>query len=592
MTDTKVNEVNAVSPNEAAAQDGMDDAPVKSIRRLLLENPYIFGVTAFSSLGGFLFGYDQGAISEVLTMESFGARFPRIYLDSGFEGWFVSTLLLSAWFGSLLNGPAADRWGRKFAMEIAVCIFTVGSTLQAAAMTIPMLFAGRAIAGLAVGMLTTIVPMYMAEVSLPRVRGTLIVLQQLSITLGILLSYWIEYGTHFIGGTRCDPSIPYSGGTASDRTFDPRHDVGPDGCTGQSEVSWRLPFALQIVPALILGIGMFMFPESPRWMLMRGRDEDAMVALSKLRRLDRENGLLKQEYLDIKTEVLFEQTHIKELHGNMSGVKLEVAQYVSLVNTWPNFRRLAIGCCIMFFQQFMGCNAIIYYAPTIFGQLGLSGNTSSLLATGVYGIVNTLSTLPALFLIDKVGRRVLLMCGSIGTCISLVIVGAIIGKYGSDLVDHKTAGWVGIAFVYIYDINFSYSFELILIEPFLRIIAPIGWVLPSEIFNLSIRSKAMSITTSATWMCNFIIGLVTPDMLSSIEWGTYIFFAAFCLLALGFTVFFVPETRGRSLEDMDVVFGDTAAVEEKARMRAIEEELRGKTEGMKGVEKMEVERTV
>lgn len=217
----------------------------------------------------------------------------------------------------------------------------------------------------------------------------------------------------------------------------------------------------------------------------------------------------------------------------------------------------------MFFQQFIGCNAMIYYAPTIFAQLGLDGNTTSLLATGVYGIVNTLSTLPALFLIDGVGRRPLLMCGAFGTMVSLVIVAGIIGAYGDELVNHKSAGWAGIAFIYIYDINFSYSF------------APIGWVLPSEIFNLAIRSKAISITTSTTWMCNFIIGLVTPDMLDSITYGTYIFFAAFALIALAFVYFLVPETRGKTLEDMDAVFGDSAAFEEKQRMRQIEAQLTG-----------------
>ena len=152
---------------------------------------------------------------------------------------------------------------------------------------------------------------------------------------------------------------------------------------------------------------------------------------------------------------------------------------------------------------------MIYYAPTIFAQLGLDGNTTSLLATGVYGIVNCLSTLPALFFIDKVGRRPLLMAGAAGTCISLVIVGGILGGFGSSLVNNKSAGWAGIAFIYIYDINFSYSFGKNMSYTFLRqptnnisTSAPIGWVLPSEIFNLSIRSKAISITTSATWMCN------------------------------------------------------------------------------------------
>lgn len=189
--------------------------------------------------------------------------------------------------------------------------------------------------------------------------------------------------------------------------------------------------------------------------------------------------------------------------------------------------------------------------------------------------MNTLSTLPALFLIDKIGRKPLLLCGAAGTFISLVIVGGVIGGYGSTLKDHPAAGWTGIAFVYIYDVNFSYSW------------APIGWVLPSEIYNIGNRSKAMSLTTSSTWMCNFIIGLVTPDMLETIGYGTYLFFAAFALIAFVFTWFLIPETKvsylpvrfdsnsrtervqGKSLEEMDAVFGDTTAHEEKARLYAI-----------------------
>ncbi|OMP82155.1 putative glucose transporter rco-3 [Diplodia seriata] len=550
----------------------------KGVLRQLRENPYILGLASvsvmhrpipawtdlcfeFASLGGFLFGYDQGVVSGVLTMESFAAKFPRIYLDSNFKGWFVSTLLLFAWLGSLVNGPVADRVGRKGSMLVAVVIFTLGSALQAGADSIAMLFAGRAIAGFAVGMLTMIVPMYMSEVSTPAIRGTLVVLQQLSITLGILISYWLEYGTQYIGGTRCAPGIAYTAGSASEPEFDPLADVGPSGCTGQSEASWRLPLALQIVPAVILGLGMLFYPESPRYHLMRKDEDKALSALARIRRAHIDSDSLCREYLAIKAEVLFEESYARDKYPGKTGIALYLAQYASLVSSWPSFKRLAVGCGVMFFQQLMGANAIIYYAPTIFAQLGLSGKTTSLLATGVYGVVNTLSTLPALFLIDKLGRRPLLMSGALGTCISLVVVGGIVGGYGDALAAHKAAGWTGIAFVYIYDVNFSYSF------------APIGWVLPAEIFPLGNRAKAMSVTTSATWMCNFVVGLVTPGMLDTIGYGTYLFFAAFCLLALAFTFFCVPETRGRSLEDMDVVFGDAQAREEKARLFDIAAEL-------------------
>ncbi|KAL2060309.1 hypothetical protein VTL71DRAFT_9704 [Oculimacula yallundae] len=555
---------------------------------LLIQSPYLLGVALFASLGGFLFGYDQGVVSGVLTMESFGAAFPRVFADSGFKGWFVSVLLLAnmdavkaAWFGSLMNGPIADKYGRKVDMMLAVAIFTIGSAIQAGAINIAMLFIGRSVAGLSVGMLTMVIPLYISEVSLPNIRGGLVVLQQLAITVGILASFWIDYGTHYIGGVRCAPNIPYTGGSANDRTFDPYVDVGPNGCTGQSDASWRIPLALQIIPALILGFGMIFYPDSPRWLVVKERDEEAFQTLSKLRRLAPDHPEIVAEVLDIKAAIMLENSYVQENYAGLSGVKLHAAQYMSLLTNKSRFRRLAIGCSIMFFQQFMGCNAMIYYAPTMFKSLGLNGNTvddplssetfttndwalqTSLLATGVYGIVNCLSTIPAVLLIDRLGRRPLLMCGAAGTCISLVIVGAIIGAYGDELADNKVAGWAGVAFIYIYDVNFSYSF------------APIGWVLPSEIFTIAIRSKAISITTSTTWMCNFIIGLVTPDMLEKITWGTYIFFAAFCLLAFAFTYFFVPETCGKTLEDMDLVFGDTTAHEEKQRLRQIEAQLRG-----------------
>ena len=198
-----------------------------------------------------------------------------------------------------------------------------------------------------------IVPMYISEVSMPGIRGTLVVLQQLSVTLGILVSYWLEYGTQYIGGARCAPDIPYTGGTESHRTFDPRKDVGPDGCTGQSQAAWRIPLSIQILPALILGLGMLFFPESPRFFLMRHDETKALAALAKLRRVHPDTESLQGEYLAIKAEVLFDEAMTRDKFPGQSGIRLFLSQHKALVSTWPAFRRLTIGTCIMFFQQFM-----------------------------------------------------------------------------------------------------------------------------------------------------------------------------------------------------------------------------------------------
>jgi hypothetical protein len=261
-------------------------------------------------------------------MESFGAYFPRIYLDSGFKGWFVSSILLAAWFGSLVHGLVADHYGRKRSILIAVVIFTIGSALQAVTVNVGMIFAGRVIAGFPVRMLMMIVPMYISKV-------------------------WLDYGTHYIGGIRCAPDIPYADGSSTNPTFNPRTDVGPNGCTGQwtppGECHWRCKLPLPWYSAW----GRWRSP-SHHASCSCGSEDQALASLSQLRRMHIDNALLHSEFLAIKAEVLFEEDHVRTHYAGKTSLSLMTAQYMTLVSTWPALRRLSIGCLIMFFQQFMG----------------------------------------------------------------------------------------------------------------------------------------------------------------------------------------------------------------------------------------------
>lgn len=312
--------------------------------------------------------------------------------------------------------------------------------------------------------------------------------------------------------------------------------------------------------------------------MQKGRQEEALHVVAKLRRLPINHPLVRDEYIEIKAMVRFDEQSAREKFPNKSGFALQVTQYTVMFTRIGLFKRLAIGCVLQFFQQFTGINAIIYYAPTIFSSLGLDGTTTSLLATGVVGIVNVVCTIPAILYLDLLGRRKTLIIGALGMTISHVVVAGIIGKYGDSFADHKAAGWAGVAFIYIFIANFAYSW------------GPVGWVLPSEIMPLSIRSKAMSISTSANWMMNFVIGRATPTMIRDIKYGTYIFFAAFCLLAAVWVYFFVPETKNKTLEEMDVVFKDNSSAEDARRLNQVKGEVEREHEGGENWEGSEKER--
>ncbi|CAM0134779.1 hypothetical protein VKS41_000667 [Umbelopsis sp. WA50703] len=495
----------------------------------LIANPFVFATAVFASLGGLLFGYDQGVISGVLVMPHFMDRFP---LNPTEKGFVVAILELGCWAGAWIAGYFADKIGRKFTIVLGTIIFLLGASLQAGSQNIGFLFGGRFVCGLSIGILSMVVPLYQSEISPPEIRGSLVALQQFAITVGILISFWIDYGTSTI----------------------------------DSDVQWRLPLALQLIIGIILGFGILFFPFSPRWLMAQNRETEALKVLTRLRRLPPDHPLVQEEWREIKATVEFDRQVERERYpqyangGARARFMIGLGGYRDLFRKGI-FKRLWLGCALQFFQQFTGINAIIYYAPTIFQSIGLSGTSVPLLATGIVGVVNVVCTIPAVLFLDQFGRRKTLLCGAFFMAISHIIIAIIVGLFENDWAAHTTQGWVAVAFVYFFIANFAYSW------------GPIGWVYPSEIFPLRIRAKAMSVTTSANWMCNFIIGLITPPMIASIHFGTYIFFASFTVMMFFWVLIFVPETKGRSLEDMDTVFGDKSAVHDAELMKHIQAQV-------------------
>lgn len=289
---------------------------------------------------------------------------------------------------------------------------------------------------------------------------------QFATILGIMLSFWIGYGSNYIGGTG----------------------------DGQSNLAWRLPSIIQGIPAAILAIGIWWLPFSPRWLIKKGRDEQALKTLSRLRKLPIENELIQIEYKEIKAECLFEERAFAKNFPQLAAREKanvwvgELAQYWNIVRTRDNFSRVATAWLVMFFQQWSGIDAIIYYASNVFQSLGLTGGTQALLATGVTGCMFFVCTLPAMAVIDKVGRKPMLICGSLVMLISMVIPAVIVAKFQHDWPSHTAAGWTAVTFIWIYVGAFGATW------------GPVSWTLVAEIFPLSIRSKGASIGASSNWV--------------------------------------------------------------------------------------------
>ena len=442
------------------------EADPRSVRR------HVAVSAAITALGGLLFGYDTGVVSGALLFvkKDFGGL-------SNFQQELVTSLLLvGAVVGALGAGRVADKIGRRPTVLITALVFVVGVLLAAFTPTYPLLLVARIIIGLAVGSASMIVPLYIGEIVPPRVRGGLVSLNQLAITVGILSSYLIDYG---LSGTG----------------------------------NWRLMFGLAAIPAAALFIGMLFQRESPHWLIRQGREDEARQVLHRLRA----DG-------DIDAEI----SEVREISQREGGIRELLSPKVRPL--------LMVGVMLAVFQQITGINTVIYYAPTLLQGAGF-GNSGALLANVVNGAVNVGMTIVAIWLLDKAGRRPLLLSGTAGMAVGMAIT-ACCFLGGSQL--HGALAIVAVLGLLIYTGSFAIG------------LGPVFWLLIAEIYPLKIRGAAMSVASMANWAANFVVTVSFLTLLSAIGGsGAFFLFGFLTLVALGYFWKKVPETKGRSLQEIE-----------------------------------------
>ncbi|KZT69637.1 general substrate transporter [Daedalea quercina L-15889] len=494
----------------------------------LLHNYYALGCAVFVSIGGLLFGYDQGVIANVLVMKDFTERWP---IGAWEKGVMTAVLELGSLVGALATGVLADRVSRRTAIILACVVFCIGSAFQCAARSFAHLVFGRAVGGLGVGALSMLAPLYMAEISPPEVRGSLMALEQFSIVLGAVLGFWTGFFTRNVPGSS----------------------------------SWRVPLGIQLGPGILLALGSLLLPPSPRLLVMQGRTEEALQTLAKLRLRTADeipaDPLLKVELLEMQVEAQL----VAQTIGPDDDVK--AGTLYAEARTWARLfgrkyrRRTFIGIMVMFFQQWSGINALLYYGPTLMRELGLQGEGVTLMVSGGIGIVQFFAVLPAIVFIDRLGRKPLLRGGSAVMTFSHFCIATLVWLYEDDWQSHWFAAWISVGFVYIFTAAYGVSY------------GPIGWVLPSEVFPLSVRSKGVSLSTASNWFNNFLIGLITPGLMASTASGTFLIFAAACFVGYLWSTYVVPETANVSLEEIDAMFGSSAGREDVELKAQIEHDL-------------------
>ncbi|PSK55434.1 Hexose transporter 2 [Elsinoe australis] len=485
--------------------DGTTDPPE-------VRNWRIHLFACIASMSAIAMGYDTSVIGGTLALDSFRRAYNTAELSASardtLAGNIVSTFQAGCFFGSLIAFPFGEKCGRKKAVLYASLVFLLGGTIMTAATgKIGMIIGGRAIAGLGIGAVSMLVPIYISECSPPSIRGRLVGIFEVASQAGGMVGFWINYGV--------DRSI-------SDAV----------------DAQWIVPLGIQLLPGILLFVGMFFCPESPRWLARQDKWEQAEKTLVFIRMLPSEDPYIQQELSDIRHQV-----------EERSTLKLSKKDQAKKLFQKGTRNRLAIGLLLMACQNLTGVNIITYYSPRIFETLGITGTDTKLFATGFYGLAKTLGMiLFSIYLVEKVGRRMGLIYGAFIGSLPMWYIGGYVFKADPATAAAQGAvtrdGWGYLAMVCVYLYGFIYCATW----------QGITWVYCSEIFPLDIRLLCVAITTADQWFWSFLISRTTPYMITSLGYGTYMFFGALMVLMGFWAFFFIPETKGLSLEDMDNLF--------------------------------------
>ena len=452
---------------------------------------YLIFLSVVAALGGFLFGYDTAVISGTIAQVS-----QLFQLDALQQGWYVGCALIGSIVGVLFAGILSDKLGRKLTMVISAVLFSTSALGCAISADFTQLVIYRIIGGVGIGVVSSVSPLYISEVSVAQYRGRLVSLYQLAVTVGFLGAYLVNYQLLGYAQSGSQLSIDWL-----NKIF-------------VTEV-WRGMLGMEMLPAVLFFIIIFFIPESPRWLIVKGKEEKAVNILEKI-------------YNSVSEAT-------SQLNETKSVLTSETKSEWALLMKPGIFKAVIIGVCIAILGQFMGVNAVLYYGPSIFENAGLSGG-DSLFYQVLVGLVNTLTTVLALVIIDKVGRKKLVYYGVSGMVFSLLLIGAYF-LFGESL---------GVSSLFLLVFFLFYVFCCAVS------ICAVVFVLLSEMYPTKVRGLAMSIAGFALWIGTYLIGQLTPWMLQNLTpAGTFFLFAVMCVPYMLIVWKLVPETTGKSLEEIE-----------------------------------------